>query len=1183
MASVGAVHVRFTGNATGFVGSINQVVAALSGLNHAFNNAGNQAQNFQNNITKTSQSFAKIGTVIAAGFAGGLAAFADVEHEFNQVAKLLDPKSADEFRMGFVKLSMQVPITVSELSKIAQEVARLGITEAKTLVETTQLGTDLSAVMGEGASEAFTQIKRLTSVFGEGDDKLRETSNLVVGVADALSSNEKEIIALASRWGVFGQAIGLTKAEIIAFSGVMRAGNVQAQAGGTAIAELTKALAEALVDGGSKLKTLAKITGLTSEEFIALARNNPAEFFKKFFESTGKLIKSPEGIVAVRAALEELGLDSANVSRVIVQISGSIGVLTQATAGVKAALGNYNILSDKAKKATEGLQSQTKILGNTLKGLAFILLEDVGKSFTGIVKSISGTLQGLADLDAGTLASIQSFVKWGVEIAAVIAALYGIITAAKLVRLALLAIGPPGWTAAIITGVALIITNLETIIPVAQRVGKVLDENIFKSNKLAEAEQAVLNVRAALKAGAAEDELTKKIDDLIASKEKLVKQSIMAPVDSYSSRAAILAIDKELAKLRELQQVKESTKLQKVVGPEAPKEIDKLNTKLTDLQGRLKKVQDEQAQAGGKEVGRFKTLVKHYEDEIKKTGELIEAQRKLAEEKAKASTPPPVKPPAPTPSPATSGDGAPKTGGPIPVTGQKIYDEALKSLEKIELKFKIVGDEEERMTERSKVLKKALDDVADIADETSGPILTKLGQQYKANELALDKYTNVTKKAIEDTDKFKTNVTALTKEKQLLGVTTETVQRELSLYEQRFKELSSTSASSQQEIASVTAKIKELQITLENSKAFDRQQEILKSLSASFVEADIHSGSFKDQVSAVETKLNALGTALKGIQTKVGESSPLIDQLKTRMKQWGEELGRLKGQEDYEAALTKISEATQKAQLEFAAFGDIGALLEANFNIASMALLDFLRIFGEGHPIVVQARDDVIAAANAIEILRTGQTNYAAALKGADKDGKKYEEMWKKLASTLEDVGNKLGEVFANMIVGIKTTKEQFKEQLKEMLKALIAFVVKAIVQFIILSIVGGSAGGSFGDRVAQSFSAGAGGGFSLSATPRNAQGGVLTRPTVSRLAERGPEAVVPLQNGSIPVDIQGMGRADSRSSDQPVEVTIINVSNRNEADRLAKDKKAIINIINEDAEARGSVYRTIKAVSKAR
>lgn len=67
-------------------------------------------------------------------------------------------------------------------------------------------------------------------------------------------------------------------------------------------------------------------------------------------------------------------------------------------------------------------------------------------------------------------------------------------------------------------------------------------------------------------------------------------------------------------------------------------------------------------------------------------------------------------------------------------------------------------------------------------------------------------------------------------------------------------------------------------------------------------------------------------------------------------------------------------------------------------------------------------------------------------------------------------------------------------------------------------SLFGASSGGGSGD-------APAGGGFDFSSLfASNADGGIERNPTISTLAENGPEAIIPLKNGAVPVKLDGAG-----------------------------------------------------------
>jgi DNA repair exonuclease SbcCD ATPase subunit len=743
---------------------------------------------------------------------------------------------------------------------------------------------------------------------------------------------------------------------------------------------------------------------------------------------------------------------------------------------------------------------------------------------------------------------------------------------------------PAGWAAAGIAGLITLRDHLQDTESWAHKTAKAMGLMRAEAN---EARKAQTALRQAEAAGADEKSLIEQVRKLKEGQAKLAKEQGGDPGSQWAQGEEIKKQLKEI-----------ETKYQNM--PALQIEIKGLDTveKYTETLDGLKKKKEEIIESRKKSVIHFEwgNTLANIDKEIKKNEDLIVVRKKYDTMVANPPKPLTVQETdpreqaaaAPTPAPAPKGKAAPTAvAGMPPTESQKLYNELAKSLEIVEKKFKATGDEEDRLREKSKHLKKALDDIAAVNDDTAKNILTKVGQQYKENEAALDKYTNVTKKAIKDSNDFKATTAALTREQQLLGVTTESIQTELNAYESRLREVLKAGGDNKTEVASLTAKIKELQTALADSKAADAQKKIMETLNASFDNAAIHGGTYADKVNAIQQRITALNTAHRALIKLLGETSPAVKSLADRITAEEEALAQAKGEEKYADLMDKIKLKTVEAEEEFGALGDTQAYLKSQVDIATFSLLGMYKIFGEGSPQVQQARDDLISAANAMDIWTTGKTKLDAAMKVADKNAKEEEKVWKKLADTIMGVSDQIGEALGNMVIGVKTTKEEYKQTLKELLKIIIKFVIQAVAQFIILSIVGGAggAGGTIGQRLGQSFSTGLTGNF-VTSMPAKAQGGVLTRPTVSRLAERGPEAVIPLQNGTVPVSIYGgmnTGMDMGGPSDHPFEVTIINVVEKGKAESMARDKKAIINTINEDLESRGSVYRSVKGVAKAR
>ena len=107
-----------------------------------------------------------------------------------------------------------------------------------------------------------------------------------------------------------------------------------------------------------------------------------------------------------------------------------------------------------------------------------------------------------------------------------------------------------------------------------------------------------------------------------------------------------------------------------------------------------------------------------------------------------------------------------------------------------------------------------------------------------------------------------------------------------------------------------------------------------------------------------------------------------------------------------------------------------------------------------------------------------------------------------------------MGTAFADVVTGMKSASNAIKDigaSLRQLIRDLIATIAKAAILAAILALIPG-AGAAVG--------AGSGAGFGaifgrvlggMSGMPAMAEGGIVNRPTVALIGERGPEAVVPL------------------------------------------------------------------------
>jgi hypothetical protein len=179
-------------------------------------------------------------------------------------------------------------------------------------------------------------------------------------------------------------------------------------------------------------------------------------------------------------------------------------------------------------------------------------------------------------------------------------------------------------------------------------------------------------------------------------------------------------------------------------------------------------------------------------------------------------------------------------------------------------------------------------------------------------------------------------------------------------------------------------------------------------------------------------------------------------------------------------------------------------------------------------------------------------------------DAKKLGEMdaiWKSFAENISSVWS---ENVTGMIKGTTKFSDAFKNLMKGIADAFISSVAKMISQWLLFGSITGKEGGEgfFTGGFWSGITGLIGGLF-------HQQGGIFNRPTLGIIGEAGPEAVIPLKGGKIP--IEGGGGYN---------VTIVNINAtdvKSFEDQINKNPGAIIKIIQKSVRARGEMRDIIR------
>lgn len=315
---------------------------------------------------------------------------ADFESAFTAVDRTLEdgqaPAAIAQIRAELVNLSTTIPKSFAEISEIATLGNQLGIA-AKDLTTFTETVAQFSAITGitaDASAQAFGRIGNILGVLPGDYDKL---ASAIVFVGRNSAATEKQIITLTERLGASATRAGLSADEIVGLSGALAGLAVAPERAQGVFENYFNTLNKAVSEGGEALDNFSTITGKSNEEITRLVTTGQG------LPLLIDLLRSIESAntVEVTSALSALGLTGLRVNEVLPRLAGGIGGLEKALADSSKAYREATELATQYEKISDDLNTQFKLLVNSVNAL----IEELSG---GLVPGIAGAVSGLTDL-----------------------------------------------------------------------------------------------------------------------------------------------------------------------------------------------------------------------------------------------------------------------------------------------------------------------------------------------------------------------------------------------------------------------------------------------------------------------------------------------------------------------------------------------------------------------------------------------------------------------------------------------------------------------------------------------------------------------------------------------------------------------------------------------------------------
>lgn len=530
MANDNELIIKINGTAKNFLDELEKVKKKTEDVNEV--------------LEKTGKGAAVAFAAMTAAVFVSTKAFADYETALVGVGKTTDITGANlkAFGKEFQKLSTQIPVSTNELLGIAQAAGQLGIKGEENLLKFTDTVAKLGVATDLSGQEAATALARILNVTNESISSIDKLGSVIVAMGNNFAASESEIVRVTTEVARSTAVFGVSSANAVALATAMRALGIQAELGGSAVGRTFRAIDAAIRTGGAALENLSAVTGMTGEQLKKTFKEDSVAVFKAFIEGIGRIEAAGGSSTQALAAFKLKGDEILKVLPVLAKNSGILGdTMSLAAKEVR----NSSALNKEAAAAFNTLNSETQILKNNFENLKVSVGEKLAPTLREMLAGLSSIIVNFSKLDASTLNTIATFIKWGAALTGLATGVAAFLYGATQISIAISAIGAAflpatvaasGFWVALTGPVGIAVAGLAAV-----GVGAAL---LYE--QLSNAQNAPESI----------DEVTEALKRLRKEREEAEKPHFGYGAELNATTLRIKAIDEEIAKLEELRQAK---------------------------------------------------------------------------------------------------------------------------------------------------------------------------------------------------------------------------------------------------------------------------------------------------------------------------------------------------------------------------------------------------------------------------------------------------------------------------------------------------------------------------------------------------------------------------------------------------------------------------------------------------
>ena len=447
----------------------------------------------------------------------------------------LSDTALDGMKRQIMAMSEVVPMTSTDIANLADTVAHLGMAKDQILPFSRVM-----IAMGEAtdmsAEDAATSLAQMANVMGTATDEYERLGSTIFELGRTSATTESAIVEMAHNMAGSAALVGMSEADVLAFSAALSSVGVEAASGATTVQKLINRFEVMTASGSASLGKFAAVAGMTAEAFTEAWQADPAMAIAAFIDGLGRMGASGTSALGI---LKELGITEVRLSRNVTNLAAAGDLLDRSlrtgrqawednTALAEATGIAYGTTASKMQMAQNKITNAQIKIGDGLKSVKLEIKEMQAEALTDLVNAFTDDSLGKAVEEIngrfdGTAAAIENGRA-----------------AAQLLVDKIQELGDPANLD--VSGMVEYEAAMGALIEMAPDLGKIYDANTHSIEGGAEAMRKVIDEQAEL-AGSANElersaELYEALSQRTAELTELKKQQIKAEADLTLARKA---------------------------------------------------------------------------------------------------------------------------------------------------------------------------------------------------------------------------------------------------------------------------------------------------------------------------------------------------------------------------------------------------------------------------------------------------------------------------------------------------------------------------------------------------------------------------------------------------------------------------------------------------------------------